>query len=68
MQMMYYVQVHPDDAYAKIHANDLGKTECWYILDAEPGAQIILGHNAPTKEAFIEQIKNNEWHKLFKVC
>lgn len=60
------VQVHPDDAYAKVHANDLGKTECWYILDANPGAQIILGHHAPTKEVFINQIKNNEWNKLLR--
>ncbi|MCO4753399.1 MAG: class I mannose-6-phosphate isomerase [Bacteriovoracaceae bacterium] len=37
------VQVHPADEYAKEHENELGKTECWLILDAEPGAGIYLG-------------------------
>ncbi len=37
------VQVHPDDAYALEHENDLGKTEMWVVLDAEPGAELILG-------------------------
>src|SRR5262249_54951056 len=38
------VQVHPDDAYAAMHeGGKLGKTEAWYILHAEPGAQLIHG-------------------------
>lgn len=37
------VQVHPDDAYAAVHENQLGKTEMWYVLDAEPGASIVYG-------------------------
>lgn len=37
------VQVHPDDAYAAEHENDKGKTECWYILEAEEGASLIAG-------------------------
>jgi len=41
------VQVHPDDAYANLHENgDLGKTEMWYILQAEPGAELIYGLKA----------------------
>ncbi|HYG74475.1 MAG TPA: type I phosphomannose isomerase catalytic subunit [Planctomycetota bacterium] len=36
------VQVHPDDAGAKKY-NDLGKSECWVVLHAEPGAEIIRG-------------------------
>ena len=40
------VQVHPDDAYAQKHAGDLGKTELWVILHAEPGAEIIYGLKA----------------------
>lgn len=60
------VQVHPDDIYAKKHANDLGKTECWYILEAEPGSQIILGHHAQTKREFIELIESNAWDKLLR--
>jgi mannose-6-phosphate isomerase len=38
------VQVHPNDDYAAAHeGGKLGKTECWYILHAEPGAQLVYG-------------------------
>lgn len=38
------VQVHPDDAYAAAHeGNELGKTEMWYVVHAEPGGAIIWG-------------------------
>ena len=43
------VQVHPDDEYALKHEGEYGKTECWYILDAQPGAEIIYGVNATRK-------------------
>lgn len=37
------VQVHPDDALAQKYGQPRGKTECWYALDAEPGAQVAAG-------------------------
>jgi mannose-6-phosphate isomerase len=37
------VQVHPDDAQAKALGETRGKTECWYVLEAEPGATVALG-------------------------
>ena len=37
------VQVHPDDAHAQAMGQPRGKTECWYVLEADPGAQIALG-------------------------
>lgn len=38
------VQVHPDDAYAAAHENgELGKTEMWYVLHADPGSELIYG-------------------------
>ncbi len=48
------VQVHPDDDYALAHeGNELGKTEMWVVLHAEPGAELILGVTAgTTPEAF----------------
>lgn len=61
------VQVHPNDEYAKIHENgELGKTECWYIIDCDDNAEMILGHNAKTKEELEIMIKENKWDKLLK--
>src|SRR5271155_2660503 len=37
------VQVHPDDAMAQSYGDPRGKTECWYALDAKPGAEVALG-------------------------
>ena len=37
------VQVHPDDDYASRIENDRGKTEMWYIVDAEPDSRIVFG-------------------------
>ena len=37
------VQVHPDDAMARKYGDPCGKSECWYELAAEPGAQVAAG-------------------------
>ena len=37
------VQVHPDDLQAQAIGQPRGKTECWYVLEAEPGAAVALG-------------------------
>lgn len=60
------VQVHPDDAYGMKHEGELGKTECWYIIDAEPGAEIIYGHHAKTREELAEMIQEGRWDDLLK--
>ncbi|MBS4178248.1 mannose-6-phosphate isomerase, class I [Lederbergia citrea] len=61
------VQVHPNDEYANLHENgELGKTECWYIIDCEEGAELIFGHTANTKDEFVQMIENNEWEKLLR--
>jgi mannose-6-phosphate isomerase len=49
------VQVHPDDEAAALLGQPCGKTECWYILQAEPGAQIGLGLKPGTSKAEVEQ-------------
>ncbi|MBE6875232.1 MAG: class I mannose-6-phosphate isomerase [Ruminococcus sp.] len=54
------VQVHPDNAYALKHETDWGKTELWYIVEAEPGAEIIYGfQDTLTKEQFRFAIEHN---------
>jgi mannose-6-phosphate isomerase len=42
------VQVHPDDELARKQGFPRGKTECWYALSAEPGAEVAVGLKAGT--------------------
>ncbi|HUM06757.1 MAG TPA: type I phosphomannose isomerase catalytic subunit [Terriglobales bacterium] len=49
------VQVHPDDATAQRFGEPWGKTECWYVVHAKPGAQIALGLKAGVTSAQLEQ-------------
>ena len=61
------VQVHPDDEFARTAENvPYGKTECWYVLSAEEGAELVLGHNAKTQEEFDQMIDRGEWDKLLR--
>ena len=60
------VQVHPDDEYGLANEGELGKTECWYVLAADEGAEIVFGHNAETKEEFHEMIADGQWDKLLR--
>jgi len=65
------VQVHPSDAYALKNENSFGKTEMWYIVEAEEGAGIYLGFNRDvTSEEYkraIEQNKLTELLNFYKV-
>lgn len=54
------IQVHPDNEYALKNENDFGKTEMWYIVEAEENAKLIYGFNKDlTKEEFENAIKQN---------
>ena len=61
------IQVHPDDAYAAVNENgSLGKTECWYILDASEDAALVVGHNATTKEELNDMIDHARWKEFIR--
>ncbi|KIL43044.1 type I phosphomannose isomerase catalytic subunit [Jeotgalibacillus campisalis] len=61
------VQVHPNDEQAmKLEGEPYGKTECWYVLHAEPGAELIIGHTAQTKEEFVGRVEAGEWSSLLQ--
>ncbi len=49
------VQVHPDDAQAKAAGEVRGKTECWYVLEAENGAAVALGLKDGVTVSNVEQ-------------
>ncbi len=61
------IQVHPDDEYAAANENgSLGKTECWYVLDAEPEATIIIGHNAIDSYEVADMIHGKRWKEFIR--
>jgi len=61
------IQVHPDDEYANIHENgSLGKTECWYVLDCDEGASLVVGHNATTRDELCRMMDEGRWNELIR--
>ncbi len=48
------VQVHPDDAYALKHEHQNGKTEMWYVIDAEDGANLVYGFRHKVTEQILK--------------
>ena len=61
------IQVHPDDKYAYEHENgSLGKKECWYVLDCPDGAELVIGHNAKTREELCKMIDDGKWDALIR--
>jgi mannose-6-phosphate isomerase len=66
------VQVHPDDTQAQALGETRGKTECWYVLEAAPGAAVALGLKAGVSVADVKAAVANgtmeelmEWVPVF---
>ena len=54
------VQVHPDNDYAMRVEGEYGKTEMWYIVDCNEGAELLYGFkNEISREEFAQRIENN---------
>lgn len=61
------VQVHPNDQFAReVEGVPYGKTECWYVVSAEEGAELVLGHHAQTQEELSQMAEQGEWEKLLR--
>ncbi|MDR0874103.1 MAG: class I mannose-6-phosphate isomerase [Prevotellaceae bacterium] len=67
------IQVHPDNDLALKRHYSYGKTEIWYVLDAEPDAKLISGFAKPiSKEEYLKHLENNtlsevmKWHNVSK--
>ena len=59
------VQVHPDDDYAQTHHNSLGKTEAWYVLDAQPPGEVAVGFTETLRpEKFQTAVESGEVERL----
>lgn len=54
------IQLHPNDALARERHNSFGKTEMWYVMDADKGANLIIGFNKNvTKEEYSQSLQSN---------
>ncbi len=53
------IQLHPNDELARKRHNSFGKTEMWYVMQADPGSGLIVGFKKEvTKEEYLENLKN----------
>lgn len=61
------IQVHPGDEIAAERHNSYGKTEMWYIIDAEPQAELIMGFSEDcSRDAYLKALNNGQIEKLLQ--
>jgi mannose-6-phosphate isomerase len=59
------VQVHPDDAEAaELEGVPLGKCESWYVIAAQPDAELIIGHRAADRDELAAMVRQGRWEEL----
>lgn len=62
------IQVHPNDELAKKHHNSFGKTEMWYVMQADEEAKLIVGFKEQSsQEEFLEGVKDKKVVSLLDV-
>ena len=63
------VQVHPDDELAKKLGEPNGKTEMWYVIQADSDAKLNIGFNRPLKRDELRQIvAGNRLESVLRYC
>jgi mannose-6-phosphate isomerase len=61
------IQVHPGDEVAAERHNSYGKTEMWYVVDADPGAELIIGFTKDcTKEEYLDALEAGQVEDLLQ--
>ena len=54
------IQLHPNDELAMKRHNSFGKTEMWYVMQADKGSELIVGFNKEVnKDEYVHQLENN---------
>ena len=54
------IQLHPNDDLAKARHDSFGKTEMWHVMDAEPGARLIVGFNKNvSQEEYVKSLEDD---------
>jgi len=65
-QQQLSIQVHPDDDYADKYSGESGKTEAWYVIDADEDSYLIIGTEDCTESDFKKSILNDEINQYIK--
>jgi mannose-6-phosphate isomerase len=61
------IQVHPGDEVAAERHNSYGKTEMWYVVDADPGAELIIGFTKDcTKDEYLDALGQDQVEDLLQ--
>ena len=59
------IQLHPNDELARTRHNSYGKTEMWYVMDSDPGSELIIGFNKDVSlEEYKSSLENNKLSEL----
>ena len=62
------IQVHPDDELSKERHNAYGKTEMWYVIEAEEKSNLVSGFTKKSnKEEYLEKLNNGQLMSLLKL-
>jgi len=65
-QSQLSIQVHPDDEYAAKYSGEAGKTEAWYVIDADEDAYLIIGTEDCSESEFKKAVQNDEINQYVK--
>ncbi|NBK99409.1 MAG: mannose-6-phosphate isomerase [Erysipelotrichia bacterium] len=60
------IQVHPYDSYARKHENDGGKSESWYVLEADPNATLVAGTTIDDKAKIKQAIQDENLEQYLR--
>lgn len=61
------IQVHPGDEAAAERHNSFGKTEMWYVVDADPGAELIIGFTKDCdKDEYLDALENGDIENILQ--
>ena len=59
------VQLHPNDQLAKARHNSFGKTEMWYVVQADPESNLIVGFNQKmTQELYLKHLEDKTLQRI----
>lgn len=62
------IQVHPNDIFAKEKHKAYGKTEMWYIVDAEKDAKLTIGFNKESEQTeFIQKVQSDDIESILNI-